>query len=202
MERTTTHLTQKQLNTQAAINGVYLGLISVVITLIIFYVSPAIMGSPSFGIISMVVMLAISIYFILEMRKKNGGYWAFREALSAIFIFFFVTLLTSSLIMLGFGKVESTYENTMRDITLNSMTEMSETLFPNNPEAADAMILEAEKSLDKQYNPTIGQFLTSQGLMAIFCFIGALIFALIFKRNRPVFAIDPEEEAQRPTYTE
>jgi hypothetical protein len=197
---TTTLPSSKKLKIEAAKYGLYLGLISTAITLIIFYASPALMGSPAFGFISIILTLGLSIYFILELRKRNGGYWAFGEALPNIFIVFFVSMFSSAILMLGFSKVEPTYEETMRSIMLNSMTELGERLSPNNPEVVDAMIEETEKGLDKQFNPTIGQFLQGQAITAITCFIFALIFALIFKRNRPVFVVPNEEEDYTTEY--
>jgi heme/copper-type cytochrome/quinol oxidase subunit 4 len=196
---TTSTTSNSNLKKEAAKYGLYLGLISMALTVIVFYSTPQLLASPSFGIISILITVGIAIYFALELRKNNGGYWSFGEALPALFITFFVSSLTSTLLLFAFNKVEPTYEETMRSVTLNAMTEMGEKFFPNNPEQVDLMIEEGEKALEKQFNPTIGQFFQGQLIGVIVAFVIALIFALIFKRNRPVFVVPDEDEDEYST---
>lgn len=196
---TTSTTNNSKLKKEAAKYGLYLGLISMALTVIVFYSAPQFLASPAFNFIRILITIAIGIYFILELRKSNGGYWSFGEALPALFITFFVSALTSTLLTFAFSKVESSYEETVRSVTLNAMTELGENLFPNNPEQADLFIEEGEKALEKQFNPTIGQFFLGQMITAIVAFVIALISALIFKRNRPVFVVPDEDEDQYST---
>jgi hypothetical protein len=57
--------------------------------------------------------------------------------------------------------------------------------------ASDDQIDEAlgknEEMLAKQFNPGPAQIAMSLGIIAIMYFVGALIFAAIFKKERPVF---------------
>lgn len=172
----------------AFINGLIWAFISLVIFLVSYYAAPGIFGNYSYSIVVLLISLGIAIFFTLDMRKKVGGYWSFKEALSNIFIMFFVQHLIYALFVLMFGKfIEPAYVNQMREISLNTSVEMAETFGGGNQEVMDQMIEEAEKSIEKSLNPTFGEFMQSLGISVIMYFVGALIFAAIFKRQRPVF---------------
>ena len=70
---------------KAIINGVILGFISLVLSIISLYFSKtatSIVTSSVVNIfVSYVVFLAIAVFFILQLRKANGGYWDFTTAL-------------------------------------------------------------------------------------------------------------------------
>lgn len=172
----------------AFVNGVLWALLSIIIFLITYYVAPGFLGSMVYNVLLFGVILGLAIFFILDLRKKAGGYWNFREALSGIFILFFVYYLLFTLFTTVFGKwIEPAYTDIVRDQTLNRIVEVAET-FSTDQDQIDKAIEEAEKALDKQLNPTFAQFTQGLALNGIFCFIFALIFAAIFKRSKPVFA--------------
>src|SRR5690554_5672953 len=111
----------------AFIGGLIWTGINMFILLVTYYGMPQLLGSPAYGIVSMVISLGLAIYFTLDLRKKVGGYWTFKEALSNIFILFFVQQLLYTALVLGFGKyVEPAYNDYMREVTLNATVEMAE----------------------------------------------------------------------------
>ena len=75
-------------NQLAINNGLYIGGISTILGILVYYVSPDLMGATSFGIIMMLLSLALYIFFTIDLRKKVGGFWSFREALKGIFLMF------------------------------------------------------------------------------------------------------------------
>ena len=83
-------LSLENLNKAAGTNGVIIGILSIVIGVVTYYVFPQLLGSISFGIGSLVVSLLIYIFFTLDLRKKIGGFWSFREALKGIFLMAFI----------------------------------------------------------------------------------------------------------------
>lgn len=179
----------------ALINGLIWAGISVFILLASFYAMPNLLGNMAFGVVSFLISLGLAIYFVLDLRKKVGGYWTFREALSHIFIMFIVQHVVYTLFVLAFGKfIEPAYADHMREVTLNASVEMAEAFGGGNQEVIDQMIEEAEKSVEKQLNPSVSDFSLALGIAVIMYFIGALIFAAIFKRERPMFAAVRENE--------
>jgi len=169
-------------------NALVWAVINIVIFLLVYYASPTLMANPAFSFITMAIGIGLAIYFTIDLRKKIGGYWSFREALGNIFLMFFVQVVIYTAFTTAFAKwIEPEYANMMREVALNATTEMAEA-FSSDQEAIDEMIAEAEKSVEKQVNPGFMDFVQGLAIAAIFYFIGALIFAAIFKRDRPVFA--------------
>lgn len=179
----------------AITNALIWAAINIIIFLLVYYASPTLMANPAFGFITIAVGIGLAIYFTIDLRKKIGGYWSFREALGNIFLMFFVQVVIYTAFTTAFAKwIEPGYADLMRETALNATTEMAET-FSSDQEVIDKMIEEAEKSIEKQVNPSLMDFLQGLAIAAIFYFIGALIFAAIFKRERPVFTpVDVDEE--------
>lgn len=171
----------------AITNALIWAVINIIIFLMVYYASPSMMANPAFGFITIAIGIGLAIYFTIDLRKKIGGYWSFREALGNIFLMFFVQVVIYTIFTTAFAKwIEPRYANMMREVTLNATTQMAET-FSSDPEVIDKMIEEAEQSIEKQVNPGFMDFVQGLAIAAIFYFIGALIFAAIFKRERPVF---------------
>ncbi len=174
-------------------NALIWAVINIVIFLLAYYASPTLLASPAFGFILLAIGIGLAVYFTLDLRKKIGGYWTFREALGNIFLMFFVQVAVYMLFTTAFAKwIEPGYADMMREASLNATTKMMET-FSSDQEVIDKAIAEAEKNIEKQVNPSFIDFIQGLALTAIFYFIGALIFAAIFKRNPPIFAPVDEE---------
>jgi uncharacterized membrane protein YjfL (UPF0719 family) len=174
-------------------NGLIWAAINIAIFLVIYYVKADLMGSFAFTGIQMLVGIGLAVYFCIDMRKQIGGYWSFKEALSNIFIMFFVQALVVYFFTVIFAKfIEPDYVVKMKEITQNTTTAMLEKMGMDQ-EKIDEAISKMDKDLDGQFNPGLFDMLKSIAFVSIGYFIGALIFAAIFKRERPVFASAPEE---------
>jgi len=176
-------------------NALIWAVINIIIFLLIYYAAPSLMGNFAYGLIQLAIGIGLAIYFTIDLRKKIGGYWSFREALSNIFVMFIVQVVVVTLFTIAFAKwIEPSYADTMREITLNATTRMAETL-TSDQDQIDKIIEEAEKNIEKQVNPGFMDVVQGLAMAAIFYFIGALIFAAIFKRERPVFTPVGDDEA-------
>ena len=176
-------------------NALIWAVINLIIFLLVYYASPSLLGNFAWGFIQIAIGIGLAIYFTLDLRKKIGGYWSFKEALGNIFLMFIVQVVVVTLFTTAFAKwIEPGYADTMREITLNATTKMAET-FSYDQEVIDKMIEEAEKSIEKQVNPGFMDVLQGLAIAALFYFIGALIFAAIFKRNAPIFASYQDDDS-------
>jgi len=189
---TTTNLNIANAKKIAINNALIWALINIIIFLLVYYASPSLMGNFAYGFIQLAIAIGLAIYFTLDLRKKIGGYWSFREALGNIFLMFLMQFVIVTLFTTAFAKwIEPSYADTMREISLNATTRVAET-FSSDQEQIDQIIEEAEKNIEKQVNPGFMDVVKGLAIGSIFYFIGALIFAAIFKRNPPLFA--PVEE--------
>lgn len=175
-------------------NGLIWTVINIFLFLGVYYAAPTLMASFAFGMISLLLSIGLAIYFTLDIRKKTGGYWSFKEAVSAIFVLFIVQIVIYTCFVTAFSKwIEPSYADFTRETGLNAATEMYENI-TTDQEMIDQMIADTERRIEKQVNPTLGEFIQGLAIWVIVYFVFALIFAAIFKRNRPYFAPIVEDE--------
>ena len=181
-------------------DGLILGVISFVLGLITFY------GIISAGtslwlvvalpiLLSVIVPIALAVYFCLNLRKKIGGYWNFRQATTGIFIMFIVAygVQTIGRDLLFVKLVEPDMAQKTQDAVVRSSTALMEKA-DTPQEKIDESIANTEKQFESQKNPTFGSIAQGIGTSIIFVFVLALIFGAFFKRNPPLYIDEPVEE--------
>jgi hypothetical protein len=189
METTTVNL-----KTEALKNGAIWGVINIVIFLVVWYTVPSLMSNWGFGILQIIIGLTLASFFTLDLRKKAGGYWTFGEALWNIFVMFLLAMAIMFVFNIIFGKyIDTTYPVEMKAKIMENTEAMMKKFGMEEGELEKAMTKQSEK-LDEQFNPTITQAIVQFGISAIFYFIGALIFAAIFKKKNPNPWADTTEE--------
>jgi len=193
MENLTTN--QNQARSLAVTYGLIWAAVNIVLFLLIFYGMPSAMGSMTYSVIQIAIGIGLAIFFTLRIRKAIGGFWSFSEALKSISILFIIPAVVMYFFTVLFGKfIEPTYAEKMTEITLNATTEMMEN-FSDDQEVIDKTIAETEASLQKQFNPSFTDALKSILISVVIYFVFALIWAAIFKKDRPVF-YRPESETE------
>lgn len=161
--------------------------INVIIFLFIYYGAPQLIGSWKQSVLQLIIGVGLAIYFTLEIRKQIGGFWTYREAISAIFVLFIIPSIILFFFSFVFGKwIEPGYYNKISEATLNTTTELMEKI-TTDQELIDKTISETELALEKQLNPSFMDMVKSVGFSVLIYFIIALIWAAIFKRDRPIF---------------
>lgn len=182
METTTTKV---NLRTEALKNGAIWGAINLVIFLVTWYLMPSLMSSYVFVGVSAVIGITLAVFFCIDLRKKAGGYWSFGEALWPIFAMFLTSMAIVFVFTILFGKfIDPTYPVKMKELSMEKTESMYKSMGMAEEDMSKA-IQAASESLDKQFTPTFSQAVIGFGIAAIFYFIGALIFALIFKKSNP-----------------
>lgn len=180
------------LRSEAIKNGLIMAAVSIVIFLVTNYVFPDMMGSMLITAFTVIIGLALSIFFCLDMRKKAGGYWTFSEALLHIFIMFLISAGVVYVFTIIFGKyIDPTYAERMKEL-ISSKTEEMLSQFGIDESKMDEMKEKQAQQLEEQFNPTFFQAIVGFGIQAIMYGIGALIFAAIFKKVRPLFPQNAE----------
>ena len=186
--------TLENLNKSAINNGLIVGVLSIVIGVVTYYVFPSLLGSMAFGIVSLLISMVIYIFFTLDLRKKIGGFWTFREALRGIFLMAFVAGLLYSVVNYVFYKfIEPNAFDKIASYMESGMTKTLENMGMDQEKIDEAVSKQIE-GVQAQYQPTIAQFFKNIGISVIVQFVMSLIFAAIFKKEQPVFASIEEEE--------
>ena len=178
--------------------GILLGIISVITSIISLYITKTATGlftsAILAGAINYVLFIAVAVFFTIALRKAIGGYWSFSTALKTIFIMFAINAVISTIGTIVINQVMPNLQEESIDNTMNLTIELLESTGVND-EQIDAKIAEIEQQKEDLANLTIGQQI--KGLMVYFLlyFVVALVFAAIFKKEKPVFykvpAADP-----------
>jgi hypothetical protein len=168
---------------EALKNGLIWGAVNVVIFLVTWYIMPSLMSSYVYSFLTFGIGIGLAVFFCIDMRKKVGGYWTFGEALWPIFVTFLLGMAVVYVFNILFGKfIDTSYPEYMKELVLTKSEDTIKAFGLSDEEATKA--LESTRvSLDKQFSPTFSQAIVGFGISAIMYFIGAVIFALIFKRS-------------------
>ncbi|MHB8207391.1 DUF4199 domain-containing protein [Mucilaginibacter sp.] len=182
------------------VKGLILGCIVVILNILSFYYMTGTVEShpllvlPGSFILTIVIPLITIILFTLNIRGSIGGYWSFRQAVTAIFIMLFTTY-----IMLTIG----------RDILFVKLVE------PNMVQKIGAVMVESRMRKDQLDGMSSAQIIqdlafekknfsvqVDNGQWAIvesipenilITFVLAIMLAAIFKKERP-FLVEKTEE--------
>ena len=189
----------KQLRKDAIIKGIILGAIVLTLSIFSFYFITGltknmslIVGGPY--IFSVILPVTITTLFCMNMRKKIGGYWTFRQAVTGIFIMFLISyaILTigRDLVFAKFIKpdmVQKT-EAVMLNVRYQSL-KMSGASDKEIKSQED----ELRKEIELQKNPGVMPIVQNYMINMIMLFVLAIIFAAIFKKEPPYIIETPVE---------
>lgn len=163
--------------------GVILGILSVVITFIVYFVNPSTLVSGMFGITVLVVFFAVLIYLGIQYRKSLGGFMEFGPA----FNFSFIALVVAGLISqvgsaLLYNVVDPALPGVLTEQTLENTVAMMEKFG-----AADAL---SSDQLDEMRESTaanftiMGQFKTFGIALIVYAVISLILGAILKKRDK------------------
>ncbi len=168
---------------QAAVRpGLTIGLVSLAMTFIAYFIDSTLLASGWFGLVAIVVFFVLIIYFGQQYRKEIGGFMTFGSA----FNFSFITMIISGLVGLAgqillFQVIDPSLAGVLADASFHSSLEMMES-FGQNPDSMDPA------ALDKMRNATASSFtlagqIKNFGFALIAYAVIALILAAILKKR-------------------
>ncbi len=181
---------------EGARSGISLGIIVTVISILTLYITVSL---TSFWMITVLpfllnvlVPLVIAIIFVIALRKKIGGYWSFKQALTGTFVMFLVALIISTVVSLAFERfVEPDIRERMVVNIRNATVEFMESQGVSDDQI-DAATASMDESLAQVNEGGIGAQIQGFFITLLILFIVALIFGAIFKREKPVFITEDD----------
>lgn len=180
----------KTIRVQGLINGLILGVVLTVISIIYFYfmigVASAVAITVGSVLFTYILPLATAALLCLNLRKRTGGFWTLRQATTGIFIMFVISNLMIFILRdQVFARViEPNMVQKTEAAMVNALTKLKETTAkPEEKKEADAKILEMKKGFEFNKTVTIGQQIQSLGISIIFLFVLSVVFAAFFKRE-------------------
>ena len=181
-------LSLDNLNKAAVNNGLIIGILSAILGIVVYYVAPALFGSMWFAVGNMIFLLAVYIFFTIDLRKKIGGYWSFRQALKGIFLMAFIAgILLTATNYVFYKFIEPDAFSKISGFIEEGATKTYEAMGMDEDQT-ELAVSEQLKGMRKQFDPTPMQLLENIGIAILIEFIMSLIFAAIFKKEAPIFA--------------
>lgn len=177
----------ENLGKAAVTKGLIIAGVGVFIQLAVYYAAPNLLGNMVFSIGLGLVLLLLYIFMTIALRKEIGGFWTFKQAFSGILLMAIVANLSAGIFNFAYYKVvePDAAEKVMGYVT-EGVTKTMES-FGANEEQIDKAVRDSEASIKSQYDPTIWELAKTQAIGICVAVILSLIFAAIFKKERPVF---------------
>ncbi|MFT3823442.1 MAG: DUF4199 domain-containing protein [Chitinophagaceae bacterium] len=162
--------------------GLFAGLAMVLIMLFLYLGGvSAFMGF--LGWIKYPIIIFIAVLAAQKVKKQNGGYLQFSEAVKIVFGVFALGFLLETIfsyILLNF--IDPGFRDALAQATMEKMGEMMKRFGATEEQIEKAITDGMNKN-----NYTLGKVFVGYGVVCIVSFIFALIVAAIVKKNKPVF---------------
>lgn len=173
--------------------GIVLGFILLALGISSYYLITRVNTSPVLFIgipvfFSLFIPIFVTVYFCFNGRKQLGGYWAFKQATTGIFIMFLMAYVIQ---FIGkdilFDKViePNNVVNTQNAAIAAKTALMKQR--GDTQKVVDNSIADMKKDFAAQQNTTVGS--TIQGIVfsILFIFLFAVVFGALFKKLPPEF---------------
>ncbi|MBN3522193.1 DUF4199 domain-containing protein [Algoriphagus lutimaris] len=162
--------------------GLTIGLISLALTFIAYFIDATLLGSAWFGLIALVVFFGLIIYFGRQYRTEIGGFMTFGTA----FNFSFIAILISGIIsligqILLFHVIDPSLPGVLGDLAFENSLKMMENFGASPDSLPPGQLEEIRENTTNQF--TLKGQLTSFGIGIIIYAIIALILAAILKKR-------------------
>jgi len=187
----TEHNFNKQLRIAAVIRGLILGVILLALNLFSFYFiteivrqGKLVVAGPYF--FDSIFPLIISLLFCLDIRRKVGGYWEFKQAVTGVFIMFLVcyAILAIGRDIVFVKLVEPNMVSKTEAVMLNARYESLKSQGAGQKEISSQMV-ELRKQLELQKDLSFFDIVYGYLANIILLFVLSLVFASIFKKPPP-----------------
>lgn len=157
--------------------GVVTGLVSILITTLIYIIDLKLFTSWWLGILNIIIYITIGVILLVKTKKELNGVFPFKDAFTTYFISAVIGILISvAFNIVLFNFVDPGAKDTIKELTIKFAVEMMEKF--NTP--ADA-VNQAVKEMQAVDNYSIAQLLKGSVFAILFSAIFGLILAAIFK---------------------
>lgn len=161
--------------------GVILGIIGIVLQMILYVMGPAAMVG-TFYYVMQIITFGLFIYFGIQLRKENGGYFTFGEAFKGVYLMGVVfTVLIFAFSWVLYNVIEPDLASQISDAVIEQTVSMLEK-FGTPQEQIDQTVLQLE---EQDYGMELGNMLKGLGMFLGGGLIGAAIVAAIVKKRKP-----------------
>jgi hypothetical protein len=161
--------------------GLILGLVSVVLTFVFYFIDAELLTSWKFSVPSLIITVGLLYYFGKQHRDSLGGFMSFGKA----FNFSFITLIVSGLIgTIGLYLLMNVVDPNLPSVLADTLAETMVSTFEKIGQTMTVeQIEEMRQGMLDAYSP-FGLF-KSFGISLLMYAVFALILGAILKKNDP-----------------
>ncbi len=171
---------EKSIKEIAANYGLYLGIALAVVTAACYSIDIELIANTYVGIGLLILVLGVSVYASIAVKKVQNGFISFKNAFTAFFITLLIGLLISSLVYIViFNFVDPEAANTLKEIIMEKQINMMKDYGADSK--AIAIVAEEFEKQDNMYS--IENILQSLVFQLIGYSIVGLISSLIIKKT-------------------
>ncbi len=164
--------------------GVGLGVISSIVTLIIWMVDVTFLGNWMYGLSILVISIVVLVLATKARRKQLGGYITFKEAMLACFSTYIVSLVISIIFsFVLYNVIDPELGTTMKTVAVENTSKMLEN-FGMDEDAMEEALVNVEEA-DYSYGAA-----KAGGNLLWGALVGAIIsaiIALVIRKEKPIF---------------
>jgi len=169
-------------------NGLILGGISAILTLVFFFINPVIQYTNFVVLILLlVIVIALLVILAIDVRKKLGNYWTFGQAFLSLFITSVCVIIIGLVINFIILKLNPTLPQTINDAMIDSMQQRLEKFGQDQDQIDKSIKMFTDGEFIAKLQPTLLNELKSLGsALALYAVIDLIIAACV-KKSKPLF---------------
>ncbi len=178
---------QRLINSLSLKNGLIIGAISVVLSLVMYFIDPLMAFTNWWvGLILIVVFLALLVYAGQSIRKEVGGFWTFGEAFKSFLIMGLIITAISTVYNVMLMKVIDPDLPARAGAAIDENTRTMMAKFITDEEQLEKALAESGSGQSK-LEITGKNLVTGIGVSLAIYGVLSLILAAIMKKPEPIF---------------
>jgi hypothetical protein len=164
--------------------GIILGLVSLVLTYVAYFIDAALLTAWYYGLVIMVLFFGLIIYFGKEYRNEVGGFMSFGTAFS---FSFFAILISGIVGLIGniilFQVIDPSLPQVLADLTFEAQLKMMEGI-GQNPDSMPTETLEQMREASASSFTLAGQLKAFGFGLIAYAIIALILGAILKKRDK------------------
>jgi hypothetical protein len=176
-------------------NGLLIGLIVVVLNIVFYFIDPLFSFTNTWvGIFSFVLLITLLVVLGLDVRKKNGGFWSYGQALTSLIIMSVIVVLLSTIYsFILFKFIDPQLPAKATAALLEKTTAMLEKLGLDQSKIDESTQSFRNGEMEAKLQPTLkNEFITFITGVAVYGVI-SLIIAAIIKKKAPLVPVASDD---------
>jgi hypothetical protein len=176
-------------------NGLIIGGISAVLTLLFFFINPLLQYTNFVvPVLSLVIVVALLVILAIDIRKRIGGFWSFGQAFLSLFIMSICLVVIGLVLNFIIIKLNPTLPQRINDAMADTMSQRLEKLGQDQDQIDKTTKMYTDGEFIAKIEPSIVNELIGFGAGLAFYVVISLIIAACVKKTPPLFATEAGNE--------